>query len=68
MMLMLTPPDSYTVETFSYNSTELIQMNWGWDGCHNDEYFSPGGDWEINDNGRYNYQNNRNMIYGFIND
>lgn len=62
----LEPDLSYTVESYSVNTVELVKMNWGWGGDFNEDSFSPGGDWALTgDNGHYNLQYRRKMISGF---
>lgn len=59
------PPRPYSNVIYSFNSLDLIQMNWGWSGSHDAEWYSPGGDWVVNMDGRYNFQYRRKMISGF---
>ena len=60
------PLPPYTVESYSINTIEMIKMNWGWGGSYNEDWFSPGGDWELNTpEGLFNFQYRRKMISGF---
>lgn len=58
-------PDYSCVVTYSTPVLTDIHMNWGLAGNYNDTWFTPNGNWWMDD--IHNYNLNRQMIYGFYN-
>lgn len=64
-------PEDYTTYTYSEPEITAIRINWGWRSQWyqqtpvNDGWYSLTGNWVVNNNGTYDYNHHRKMIYGF---